>query len=53
MEILAEQLKEKIRLLMQQGQQQAALAVIKQLRGFFPTDMELLELQERCEENAE
>lgn len=53
MEVLAAQLKEKVKALIGQGQHQAALAVIGQLRGFFPGDMELLELQERCGQNAE
>lgn len=52
-ERLAAQLKEKIRLLIRQGQGQAALAAISQLRGFFPTDTELLELEERCRESAD
>lgn len=46
---LAVQLKEKIRLLIQQGQHQAALAAIGQLQGFFPKDEELARLREECE----
>ncbi len=48
-ETLAVQLKEKVRFLMRQGQNQAALAVIGQLRMYFPEDMELAELQAQCE----
>lgn len=46
---LVAQLKEKVRLLMKQGQYQAAHGVILQLRGFFPQDPELMELQMLCE----
>ena len=42
---LVAQLKEKVRLLMKQGQYQAAHGVILQLRGFFPQDPELMELE--------
>lgn len=49
MELLAVQLKEKVRFLMKQGQYQAAHGVVTQLRGFFPTDPELMELQVLCE----
>ena len=48
MEALAAQLKEKVKVLIAQNQQQAALAVIKQLRGFFPEDKELDVLQGEC-----
>lgn len=49
MEILKAQLKEKVRFLMKQGQHQAAYGVVMQLRGFFPGDPELMELQVLCE----
>lgn len=45
---LAVQLKEKVRFLIQQGQTQAALAIIGQLKGYFPADAELEELQVQC-----
>ena len=45
MESLKVQLKEKVRFLMKQGQYQAAHAVVLQLRGFFPQDPELMELE--------
>ncbi len=48
-ETLAVQLKEKVRFLIQQGQVQAALGIIGQLRTFFPGDADLEELQARCE----
>ncbi len=48
MEALAVQLKEKVRVLIAQNQRQAALAVIKQLQGFFPEDGELVKLQKEC-----
>lgn len=48
MEILAARLKEKVRQLIGQGQEQAALSVMEQLRVYFPTDSELMELMERC-----
>ncbi len=46
---LAVQLKEKIRVLMKQGQNQAVLTAIGQLQRFLPGDNELAELQEQCE----
>lgn len=46
---LAVQLKERLRFLMQQGQNQAALGILGQLRMFFPEDAELAELQQQCE----
>ncbi len=46
---LAIQLKDKVRFLIQQGQVQAALGIITQLRTFFPGDAELAELQTQCE----
>lgn len=49
MALLATQLKEKVRFLMKQGQYQAAHGVVMQLRGFFPGDPELMELQVLCE----
>lgn len=52
LEALAVQLKEKVRFLIQSGQSQAALDVIGQLRGFFPEDAELLELQRQCENSV-
>ena len=42
---LVVQLKEKVRFLMKQGQYQAAHGVVLQLRGFFPQDPELMELE--------
>lgn len=45
MEFLAAQLKEKVRLMIRQGQYQAAHGVVLQLRGFFPQDPELMELE--------
>ena len=48
MEVLSTQLKEKVRFLIQQGETQAALGVIGQLKIFFPGDVELLELQTQC-----
>lgn len=50
MEVLAGQLKEKIRLLIRQGQTEAALGAIQQMKMLLPQDMELAELQARCEE---
>lgn len=51
-EELAVQLKEKVRLLMRQGQNQTALGILGQLRTFFPEDAELLQLQRQCEEKG-
>lgn len=50
---LAVQLKEKLRVLMQQGQNQAALGIISQLQMFFPEDAELTELRRQCEKDIE
>ena len=49
MEALAGMMKEKIRLLIGQGQRPAALEVIRQLQGYFPGDTELAQLREMCE----
>ena len=49
MEALAGMMKEKIRLLIGQGQHAAALEVIRQLQGYFPGDTELAQLREMCE----
>ncbi len=49
MAALAAQLKVNIRLLIGQGQGQAALAAVKQLLGYFPEDKELIDLQDRLE----
>lgn len=48
MEALAAQLKEKVRLLIRQGQKQAALGAVRQLKEYFPEDEELAELEEQC-----
>lgn len=48
MEALAAALKEKVRGMIQQGQQQAALETIRQLQGYFPQDKELGELEAKC-----
>ena len=50
MEALAALLKEKVRLLVQGGQRQAALDTVRQLRGYFPADKELEELEAQCQE---
>lgn len=46
---LAVQLKERVRMLIEVGQTQAALVVIGQLKGYFPEDTELEELQAQCD----
>ena len=50
---LAAQLKDKVRVLIAQNQKQAALAVIKQLRGFYPEDKDLDKLQRECDIKGE
>ena len=50
MEVLAEKLKVQIRLLIEQHQEQAALAAVRQVLQFLPEDEELQELLEKLEE---
>lgn len=52
METLAAQLKQKVRLMAQQGRTAEALAVVRQLQGFFPQDPELAELEVLCNGKA-
>jgi len=49
MAALAAQLKVQINLLMRQGQEQAALAAVKQLLGYFPSDQELIAMRKKLE----
>lgn len=49
MEVLAARLKEQIRLLICEHQEEAALSAVKQLLIYFPADGELLELREKLE----
>ena len=48
MAALAVQLKDRVSLLIDSGQYQAAAGIIEQLKAYFPMDEELLKLQERC-----
>lgn len=52
MELLAVQLKEKIRLLIEQGQGKAALQAVIQLKKFFPEDEELKQCQMKLEKQS-
>lgn len=53
MAALAVQLKDRVSLLIDSGQYQAAAGIIEQLKAYFPTDEELLKLQERCANHVE